>query len=183
MALISCYKIISLFSFLVKAYIAFLVLKIYIGKRLIFFLKYYCLSAAIYLDRLCMKKKYYKKGEEIIKEGMLSDCAYIIDAGKVEVSKICNNGEKQIFDVLNENDIFGEMGLIDGFPRSATVIALEDCTISIMTQEAFNSLAQYNPQALMPILKVLAKRLRATLTLVEELQAAKPTPTHPSDNI
>jgi len=130
-----------------------------------------------------MKTKYFKKGEEIIKEGMLSDCAYIIDAGKVEVSKILPNGEKQIIGLLNENDIFGEMGLIDGFPRSATVVALEDCTISIMTQEAFNSLAQHNPQALMPILKVLAKRLRATLTLVEDLQEGKSPPHHLKDRI
>ena len=130
-----------------------------------------------------MKTKYFKKGEEIIKEGMLSDCAYIIDAGQVEVSKLRPNGDKQIIGVLNENDIFGEMGLIDGFPRSATVVALEDCTISIMTQEAFNSLAQHNPEALMPILKVLAKRLRATLTLVEGLHEGKPTPQHLKDRI
>ena len=123
-----------------------------------------------------MNTKYFKKGEEIIKEGMLSDCAYIIDAGKVEVSKKLQNGKKQIISLLNENDIFGEMGLIDGFPRSATVVALEDCTISIMTQGAFNSLAEHNPQALMPILKVLAKRLRATLKMVEDIQAGKPTP-------
>ena len=123
-----------------------------------------------------MITKYFKKGEEIIKEGMLSDCAYIIDAGKVEVSKKLQNGKKQIISLLNENDIFGEMGLIDGFPRSATVMALEDCTISIMTKEAFNSLAEHNPQALMPILKVLAKRLRSTLKMVEDMQEGKPTP-------
>ena len=68
------------------------------------------------------------------------------------------------------------MSLIDSLPRSATVLALEDCTISVMTQETFNNLAQHNPEALMPILKVLAKRLRATLTLVEGLQAGKATP-------
>ncbi len=130
-----------------------------------------------------MKTDYFKKGEEIIKEGMLSDCAYIIDTGKVEVSKILQYGEKQIISLLKENDIFGEMGLIDGFPRSATVVALEDCTISIITQEAFNSLAQHNPQALMPILKVLAKRLRVTLTLVEDLQEGKPSAQHLKDRI
>ena len=138
-----------------------------------FFLIYflcYCHSYGIFKGRFYMNKKYFKKGEEIIKEGMLSDCAYIIDTGKVEVSKILQNGEKQIISLLNENDIFGEMGLIDGFPRSATVVALEDCTISIMTQAAFNSLAEHNPQALMPILKVLAKRLRSTLKMVENLQ-------------
>jgi CRP/FNR family cyclic AMP-dependent transcriptional regulator len=123
-----------------------------------------------------MKTRYYKKGEEIIKEGMLSDCAYIIESGSVEVSKKRPNGERQCIGILQENDIFGEMGLIDGLPRSASVVALEDCSISIMTQEAFNSLAQHNAQALMPILKVLAKRLRSTLRLVEDLQDGKTPP-------
>jgi CRP/FNR family transcriptional regulator, cyclic AMP receptor protein len=123
-----------------------------------------------------MKTVYFKKGEEIIQEGTLSDCAYIIAEGQVEVSKKLPNGDKQIIGVLNKNEIFGEMGLIDGFPRSATVLALEDCTISIINQEAFNNLAQHKPQALMPILKVLAKRLRATLSLVEDLQGGKVPP-------
>jgi CRP/FNR family transcriptional regulator, cyclic AMP receptor protein len=124
-----------------------------------------------------MKTVYFKKGEKIIEEGTLSDCAYIIGDGQVEVSKKLPNGEKQIIGVLNKNDIFGEMGLIDGFPRSATVEALEDCSISIITQASFNSLAEHKPDALMPILKVLAKRLRSTLSLVENLQKGKPPPT------
>jgi CRP-like cAMP-binding protein len=122
-----------------------------------------------------MKIQYYKKGAEIIKEGTLSNCAYIIVSGSVEVSKK-QLEDKQIIAILSENDIFGEMGLIDGLPRSATVVALEDCSITIMTQETFNHLAQHNPQALMPILKVLAKRLRSTLSLVEELQGKDISP-------
>ena len=123
-----------------------------------------------------MKTQFFKKGTKIIEEGTLSDCAYIIESGRVQVSKTLNNGKEQIIGILEENDIFGEMSLIDSLPRSATVLALEDCTISVMTQETFNHLAQHNPQSLMPILKVLAKRLRATLTLVEGLQAGKATP-------
>ena len=120
-----------------------------------------------------MKTVFFKKDEEIIQEGTLSDCAYIIGEGRVEVSKKLQNGDKQIIGVLNKNEIFGEMGLIDGFPRSASVIALEDCSISIITQDSFNNLAQHKPEALMPILKVLAKRLRSTLSLVEDLQKGK----------
>lgn len=120
-----------------------------------------------------MKTVFFKKDEEIIQEGTLSDCAYIIGEGRVEGSKKLPNGDKQIIGVLNKNEIFGEMGLIDGFPRSASVIALEDCSISIITQDSFNNLAQHKPEALMPILKVLAKRLRSTLTLVEDLQKGK----------
>ena len=82
-----------------------------------------------------MKTVFFKKDEEIIQEGTLSDCAYIIGEGRVEVSKKLPNGDKQIIGVLNKNEIFGEMGLIDGFPRSASVIALEDCSISIITQD------------------------------------------------
>ena len=123
-----------------------------------------------------MKTQYFKKGTEIIKEGTSSDCAYIIESGRVQVSKTLSNGEEQVIGILEEKDIFGEMSLIDSLPRSATVLALEDCTISVMPQETFNNLAQHNPEALMPILKVLAKRLRATLTLVEGLQDGKATP-------
>lgn len=102
---------------------------------------------------------------------MASDGAYVIESGRVEVSKLNPAGEKQIIGTLKENEIFGEMGLIDGLPRSCTVVALEDCTITVLTQETFSNLAKNNPQSLMPILKVLAKRLRATLKLVEDLQA------------
>ena len=113
--------------------------------------------------------KEYPKGEFIIRENDLSDCAYIMESGRAEVCKALPNGEYQIIGVLEENDIFGELGLIDGFPRSASIRALESCRVSMLTQQAFKSLARNNPQALMPILKILTNRLRETLTLVDEL--------------
>tara|TARA_B100000686_G_scaffold353958_1_gene461847 strand:+ start:398 stop:772 length:375 start_codon:yes stop_codon:yes gene_type:complete len=121
-----------------------------------------------------MKKIYVKKGDHIIKEGMQSDCGYIIESGSVEVSKTATNGTKQVLGTLKEKEIFGELGLIDGLPRSATVTALEDCTISVLTPEAFDSLAKRNPQALVPILKILVTRLRSTLKVVEELRTDVP---------
>jgi CRP-like cAMP-binding protein len=65
------------------------------------------------------------------------------------------------------------MALIDKMPRLSMVRALEDCSISVMMQETFNILNQNNAQALMPILKILAKRLRSNLRLVEDLQDGK----------
>ncbi|MZG30695.1 MAG: cyclic nucleotide-binding domain-containing protein [Nitrospinae bacterium] len=120
-----------------------------------------------------MKKQYFKRGAQIIKEGTLSDCAYIIDSGSVRVTKTLSTGEVQTIGTLQENDIFGEMGLIDNLPRSANVVALEDCSVSVMTQEAFQSLSKHNPGALVPVLKVLAKRLRKTLSTIEELEGSK----------
>ena len=101
----------------------------------------------------------FKKGEDIIEEGTLGDCAYIIEEGSVEVSKLTPHGDKQVLGVLEKSEIFGEMGLIDGLPRSATVTALEDCVVSVFSQETFNNLADHNPEALIPIFKVLVRRL------------------------
>jgi len=117
-----------------------------------------------------MKTLYVKKGNDIVEEGGSSDCAYIIESGSVEVSKTMGPGERKVLGVLQEKDIFGELGLIDGLPRTATVTALEDCAISVLTPEAFTALSKRNPQALVPILKILAKRLRATLKIVEDLE-------------
>jgi CRP-like cAMP-binding protein len=104
------------------------------------------------------------------------DCAYIIESGRVQVSKTLSNGEHQVIGILKENDLVGEMGLIDSLPRSANIVALEDCTISVVTQEVFNSLSKHNPEALMPILKVLASRLRKVLNVLEDIEDQK-TPT------
>ena len=118
--------------------------------------------------------KSFKKGELVIKEGLLSSDAYIIELGSVEVSKRLPGGKIQLITKLGKNGIFGEMGLIDQLPRSATVMALEDCRISVITPDTFNSLAKRNPKALMPILKVLAKRLRNTLRIIEGVDEQKP---------
>ncbi len=119
-------------------------------------------------------KEYYR-GETIICEGDLSVCAYIMESGRAEVLKNLPNGKHQVVGILAENDIFGELGLIDGFPRSASVKALETCQVSILTQQAFNSLARHNPQALMPVLKIMANRLRQTLEILDELESKKST--------
>ena len=112
----------------------------------------------------------FKAKEIIIEEGSPGDCAYIIEKGSVEVSKITLNGKKLVLGVLEKSEIFGEMALIDGLPRSATIIALEDCVLSVCTKETFNYLADHNPESLIPIFKVLVRRLRSTLGLVENIQ-------------
>ena len=111
-----------------------------------------------------MKTLYFKPGEVVFEEGSFSNCAYLIEEGKFEVSKAIN-GRRQVLNLLKEKDIFGEMGIIDNQPRSATVVALEKSKVIIITQDCFNSLEKINPQALIPLLRVLSKRIRDTLNL------------------
>lgn len=105
----------------------------------------------------------FQNGETIFSQGSISDCAYIIEKGSVEILETLPNGEMQLLCILRENEIFGEIGLIDGLPRSATARAQEDCIIYVLTKEKFENLSKYHPEALMPILKVLTSRLRETL--------------------
>ncbi|MEK9628623.1 MAG: cyclic nucleotide-binding domain-containing protein [Nitrospinota bacterium] len=104
----------------------------------------------------------FKKGETIFLKGEPSDCAFIISSGAVEIIERTVRGEK-VIGQLTENEIFGEMGLIDGQPRSATARAIEDSVVYVMTRNKFDLLARENPEALLPILKVLTSRLRETM--------------------
>ena len=107
-----------------------------------------------------------RAGEVLFKEGSFSDCAYIIDSGVLEVLKKDNKNHDVLLALLKTNDIVGEMGLIDGMPRSATVRAKSEVCVSVITREQFHSLSKKNPNALMPIMKVLAKRLRNSLAKI-----------------
>ena len=105
-----------------------------------------------------------REGQILFKEGSFSDCAYIIESGALEVLKKDDQDREFPVALLKRNDIVGEMGLIDGMPRSATVRAKRETCVTVITREQFDTLSKKNPNALMPIMKVLAKRLRDSLT-------------------
>jgi len=117
-------------------------------------------------------RRSFKKGGTIFHQGTPSDCAFIISSGLVEISEDTFEGTK-VIGRLTENEIFGEMGLIDGQPRSASARALEDSIVYVMTRNNFNLLAKENPEALLPILKVLTSRLRETMNF-QKLGSRKP---------
>ena len=115
--------------------------------------------------------KNFAKGEIIVHEGDISTCAFLIDGGGVEVLKTLPNGKYRRVAVLKATEIFGEMGLIDDLPRSATVRALDEgCTVSILTKENYQVLLEGNNDVLFKIIQVLSDRLRRTLRLVADLE-------------
>jgi len=112
-------------------------------------------------------RRHLKKGETVFSQGSSpSDCAFIILSGSVEIIENTLEGQN-VIGQLTKNEIFGEMGLIDGRPRSATARALEDSVVFIMTQINFDNIARKKPEALLPILKVLSSRLRKTMNLMK----------------
>ncbi len=112
-----------------------------------------------------MKTLYFESGEVVFEAGSPSDSAYLVEEGKFEVSRI-SNGRKHVIGILKVKDIFGEMGIIDNQPRSATVTAMEKSKVSLITQECFHSMEMTNPEALMPLLRVLSARIRDSFKLL-----------------
>ena len=115
-----------------------------------------------------METKKFKSGEIIIKEGSRGTCAYIIESGSVEVSRTYDK-VKKILTTLGEKQVFGEMGLIEDKPRSATVIAIGNTILSEISRESFNDLFCKNPKVILSILNALFDKLRtATINIVKD---------------
>ena len=113
------------------------------------------------------KRLYLKYGNVLIEEGDTEGkSAYIIERGEVGIFK----GDKHICN-LGENSIVGEMALITGEPRSATVKSnSDDCTVKEITLEDFRHLWAFKPSALLPVLKLVTERLSSAMGMIDNLQ-------------
>ncbi len=108
--------------------------------------------------------QYMRKGEVIFHEGSRSDYAFIIEDGQVEVSRRRKDGNIEVIDILGQNEIFGEIGMIDGGPRSATVTALQNSKVTMISRNDLNSMACKDPNAWFPIVRAMSARLRRSTT-------------------
>lgn len=105
-------------------------------------------------------KQYMRQGQILFREGSPSDFIFIVEKGEFEVSRRNGDGRVEIIDVLRADDIFGELGVIESRPRSATIRALNDGVVTIISKEEMMKTVRNNPKALMIILKTLAQRVR-----------------------
>lgn len=79
----------------------------------------------------------FEAGTEIVRNGAPSDSAYILTQGRCEVFRVLD-GERQVLRVLGPGEIFGEVGLLTGRPRLASVVALERVRAMVITPEALD---------------------------------------------
>ncbi len=100
----------------------------------------------------------YQPGELIFSEFEPGDSFYLIQAGRVRITKIVGDIEKNI-DILSAPEIFGEMAILEGAPRSATAIALETVKVLEFNRANFEILMIGNPQIALRLLKVFTKRI------------------------
>jgi len=111
----------------------------------------------------------------IFEEGVIQPYMGLIVQGVIEVLKEDSEGDIKIIATLRRGNTIGEMALIDGEPRSAAAMALEDVTMLVLTSEGLDKLVADFPrtalQLLLKISRMLSQRLRRTSgALVEHLE-------------
>lgn len=104
--------------------------------------------------------KDFPKGTLLFHEGDPGREMFIIQKGKVQVRKKVGSGEEVLAE-LGDGDFFGEMALLEGLNRSATVEAVEDSKILVIGPETFESLLRSNLEIAVKMLKKMAARLRS----------------------
>lgn len=92
---------------------------------------------------------------------------FIVVSGKLKVSVTSEEGRELSFFILHENDIFGELALLDGERRSATVTAIGPCELMVLHHHDFRRLLTENPTIGLKLLSILSGRVRATTALYE----------------
>jgi len=99
----------------------------------------------------------FDDGISIYRQHERGDSAYIIQRGRVEISR--RGGAVEI---MQPGEIFGEMALIDNEPRSASAIAVTDVELVPVSEKQFLFLVGQTPYFALKVMRVLAQRLRVT---------------------
>lgn len=116
------------------------------------------------------ERRLFDAGEVLVSEGDEGDSLFVIERGSVGVSKSDPEGAARSIDlaVLEEGDFFGEMSLLTGEPRSATVVAREHCGVLSLGKGALASILEADPRIAEVLSRALAARRQDTTDTLED---------------
>ena len=115
------------------------------------------------LEPLCkvMRTRSYTSGEVIVfQDDEDSQTLYIILTGVVHVAVITSEGKNAILATLGRGDFFGEMALFDNEPRSASVIAAQNCNVVVLYRRDFFDILERYPKIALHLITEMSRRLR-----------------------
>jgi CRP/FNR family transcriptional regulator, cyclic AMP receptor protein len=100
------------------------------------------------------------RGSAVMRAGDAADSLYIVIGGRLKVMMGEADGKEMILGIIGPGEIFGEMGLIDDSPRSATVVAIEHCELLSISKQTFKRCLVQNVEVALAVLRVVVRRLR-----------------------
>ena len=116
-----------------------------------------------------LQKQTLRKGDSLFRKGEEGHSLYMITAGKIKIVRQSRDGDEMILAVLSAGDFCGEMALLDGLPRSADAVAVEETYLYGLNRKDFIAYVMNNETAVKAILSALSKRLRKADDFLEDI--------------
>jgi CRP/FNR family transcriptional regulator, cyclic AMP receptor protein len=108
----------------------------------------------------------FPAGKVLFRAGDSGDGCYRVEGGLLKVTMVSNSGAERILAFLGPGAIFGEFSVIDGEPRSATVVAVRDAAVSFLSRANFEAFSEEHPEVYKSLVWLLIRRLRETDTVI-----------------
>ncbi len=109
------------------------------------------------------------RGTVLFREGEPGESLFIVLSGKVKLGRRSTDGRENLVAIMGPSDQFGELSLFDPGPRTATATVVTDARVAKLPKAALQKWVQDRPQIGMQLLRVVARRLRRTNTMLADL--------------
>lgn len=119
----------------------------------------------------------FNAGDVLFRTGEQADCMYVLYDGSVGIYSDYQTENEKLLRKLQVEDVFGEMGVLDNMPRSATAVCLTNCTVQMVKPENFMAFFQNKPTKVLQILIQMCMQLRnLTETYLQVCRALEQIP-------
>jgi CRP/FNR family cyclic AMP-dependent transcriptional regulator len=124
-----------------------------------------------HIDRLvaCSVTKSVESGTTIFSKGDPGTSLFAICKGVVTIAVPAGGGREAVFNQIGKGNIFGEIALLDGRPRTADAVAMTDCELFVIERRDFKPLLREEPDMALQLIEILCERLRHTTEQAENL--------------
>jgi CRP-like cAMP-binding protein len=108
-------------------------------------------------------------GTTIFAKGDVGASLFAVCGGTVKISNRSLDGKDAVFNLINVGEIFGEIALLDGRPRTADALAMTDCELMVIDRREFVPLVEGRPDVALKMIEVFCARLRHTSEQIEDV--------------
>lgn len=116
-----------------------------------------------------LRRRSYRRGTMIFHKDQPDDGLHVIESGRVRFFLPAERGEELTIDVAGPGEVFGELALLDGQPRSASAEALEETVTQVLGREEFGAALAASPELAWALIGLLSTRLRHVTDYAESL--------------
>lgn len=116
-----------------------------------------------------MTRRSVRRGATIFVKGDPGTALMAVLWGSVKISVLSNSGHEAVLNIINPGQVFGEIALLDGRPRTADAVAMADCELMVIDRRDFIPFLRREPDVAIKLIETLCGRIRRTSEQVEDI--------------